>query len=82
MSNDSLKAMLTAVWNGSKNVSIKMRDWESVIAKDKTQEWVTLWYTQYSDNAKGVKDSVAVIDDIQIKNGKISQLDEYTRKFH
>jgi hypothetical protein len=82
MPNDSLKAMFTSLWNTYKTISIKMDDWESVISKDKKDEWVTLWYTQHWETKAGVKDSSAIINDLKIKDGKIIRLDEYTRKFH
>ena len=82
MSNDSLKAMLSSGWNSYKTISEKMHDWESVISKDKSEEWVTLWYTQTWETKAGVKDSSAVINDLQIKNGKIIRLTEYNRKLH
>ena len=82
MSNDSLKAMLTNGWNSYKTVKEKLDDWESVISKDKSEEWVTLWYTQSWETKEGVKDSSAIINDLQIKGGKIIRLSEYTRKLH
>jgi hypothetical protein len=82
MSNDSLKAILTRARNNYKTIKVKMYDWESVISKDKSEEWVTLWYSQMWETTKGVKDSADVIDDLQLKNGKIIRLSEYTRKLH
>ena len=82
LSNDSLKSMFTSSWNNYKSVQVRMEDWESVISKDKSQEWVTLWYTQIWETKAGVKDSSAIINDLQLKNGKIVRLDEYTRKLH
>lgn len=82
LSNDSLKVILTNARNNYKTVKVKMYDWESVISKDKTEEWVTVWYMQSWETTKGVKDSVDVINDLQIKNGKITRLSEYTRKLH
>src|SRR5665213_1127969 len=46
VSNDTLKAMLTPPMG--KDYTIKMQDWESVISKDKKEEYVTLWYREYS----------------------------------
>ena len=80
VSNDTLKAML-APPVGS-DPSVKMQDWESVISKDKKDEYVTLWYREYWKNAKGDKDSVDVINDLKMKDGKIIGLDEYQRKLH
>jgi hypothetical protein len=82
MSHDSLKVLLTGARNNYKSIKVKMYDWESVVSKDKTEEWVTLWYSQAWETAKGVKDSADVIDDLQLKNGKIVRLSEYTRKLH
>lgn len=82
MSRDSLKAMFTAQYNMYKNVHVKMEDWESVISKDKSEEWVTIWYKQHWENKKGEKDSLSIIDDAQLKNGKIIRLVEYSRKLH
>jgi len=82
MPRDSVKAMLGGLWNIYKTARIDMRDWESVISKDKSEEWVTLWYTEHWETKAGVKDSAALINDINLKNGKIIGLNEYTRKFH
>jgi hypothetical protein len=82
LSNDSLKAMFTASRGEYKSMDIKMFDWESVVSKDKKEEWVTLWYTEHWETNKGVKDSAALINDLQLKDGKIVRLDEYTRKLH
>lgn len=79
MSNDSLKAFFTRIWNNS--FKIKMQDFESVISKDKSAEWVTLWYRE-SWEAKGVKDSSDVINNMRLKDRKIILLDNYTRKLH
>jgi hypothetical protein len=80
--NDSLKAMFTVAWNDYKTVHENMKNWESVISKDKSEEWVTIWYIQSWETKKGIKDSAAVINDMQIRNGKIIRLNEYARKFH
>ncbi|MDI3319254.1 hypothetical protein [Pinibacter soli] len=82
MSNDSLKVILTNARNMYKTIKVKMYDWESVISKDKSEEWVTLWYSQTWETPKGVKDSADIINDLQLKNGKITRLSEYTRKLH
>ena len=80
--NDSLKAILAAGKANTKSVTIDMKDWESVISKDKKQEWVTVWYTQHKQTNDGKTDSMAVINDAQFKDGKIIKLAEYTRALH
>ena len=82
VSNDTLKAMFNESASIAKNWSIKMQDWESVISKDKKEEYVTLWYREYHKNRQGVKDSADIINDLKMKDGKIIGLDEYTRKLH
>ena len=79
MSKDSLQKMF-APGPTTKNHSIKMQDWESVISKDKKEEYVTIWYRQFEENANGKKDSVDVINDLKMKDGKIIAMDEYHRK--
>lgn len=82
VSNDSLKAMFADSHGRYKTMNVRMSDWESVISKDKAHEYVTLWYTQTWETTNGVKDSVAIINDIEFKDGKIIGLDEYSRKLH
>ena len=82
MSNDSLKVMFASFRSGMKNLEVRMDDWESVISKDKTKEWVTCWYRQKWEDANGKADSADFVNDLQLKNGKIVRLDEYTRKLH
>jgi hypothetical protein len=75
---DTLGLMITP--NKSiKKILVKMQDWESVISKDKKEEYVTLWYRQYED-VNGKKDSIDIINDLKMKDGKIIGLDEYRRK--
>lgn len=64
-----------------KSIKIDMKDWEAVVSKDGKENWVTLWYTQKWADAKGVADSVELINDMQIKGGKIVKLEEYDRHF-
>ena len=82
LSNDSLKSMFTRERRNFKSMNIKMDDWESVVSKDKKDEWVTLWYRQKWEDSKGKMDSADVINDLKMKDGKIIRLDEYTRKLH
>ena len=49
-------------------MDVKMNDWESVVSKDKKEEWLT--------------DSADFIDDLQPKDSKIIRLSEYTRTIH
>lgn len=81
VSNDTLKALIT-YRPDVKSYTIRMEDWESVISKDKKDEYVTLWYRQFIEYKNGKKDSVDVINDLKMKDGKIIGLDEYSRKLH
>ena len=82
LSNDSLRVFFAGARKAYKSVKIKMSDWESVISKDKKEEWVTVWYRQSWETSKGKKDSSDIINDLQLKDGKIVRLDEYSRKLH
>ena len=80
LSKDSLKASFTQWRAMTASTVIKMDDWESVISSDKKSEWVTLWYKEIHTDKKGVVDSMTVVDDCKIMNGKIVVLDEKTQK--
>jgi hypothetical protein len=80
-SKDSLAKFFTAERAKVSSVKIYMDDWESVISKDKTVEYVTLWYKQVVTDTKGKVDSVNVVDDCRIKNGKIVTLDEKIQRY-
>lgn len=64
-----------------KNIRIVPQDWVSVINKDKSQEWVSVWYTQYWEDLKGKRDSLNVFNDIRLQQGKIVEWDEYIQHF-
>jgi hypothetical protein len=81
LSKDSLKAIFNSIWNETASLKIDMKDSESVISKDKKDEYVTIWYVQTATDKKGKTDSLALINDMKIVNGKIVELDEYTRHF-
>jgi len=56
---------------------IEMQDMESVINKDKSEEWVSLWYSQVSTTKDGKSDTVSLYNDIKLKDGKVVRLSEY-----
>ncbi|TCD28220.1 hypothetical protein EZ456_05895 [Pedobacter psychrodurus] len=62
-----------------KGFKIEMHDMESVVNKDKSEEWVSLWYSQVSTTKEGKTDTVALFNDIQLKNGKVVRLSEYVQ---
>lgn len=80
LSKDSLTAMLKQHRGQIKTMEIQMDDWESVISKDKDKEYVSLWYKQIWEMNDGKKDSIFVMDDLRMKNGKIVSIDEKSRK--
>ena len=73
--------MISAAIAGQKDIKIKMQDWESVVSKDKKEEWVTLWYIQKWTDTKGKADSISYIDDMAFKAGRIYKMDEYASHF-
>lgn len=81
LSNDSLRKFFANQRANYTSMTIKMGDWESVISKDKKSEYVTMWYKQIWTDKKGKTDSLGVIDDAKIMNGKIVELDEKIQHF-
>jgi hypothetical protein len=79
--HDSLQNMLERSWADYANVRLKMDDWESVISRDKKEEWVTVWYKQTWTDQKGKVDSLAIVNDAKIVDGKIVIFDEKIRHF-
>lgn len=81
LSNDSLAKFLTSDRANYSSYKVEMYDWESVISEDKKEEWVTMWYKQTITDKKGKTDSMSVVDDCKIENGKIVLLDEKTQHY-
>ena len=63
------------------DLAVTMYDYESVISADKKDEYVTLWYKQTWKDEKGKADSMNVVDDCKMKNGKMIELDEKVQRF-
>ncbi|MEO6550044.1 MAG: hypothetical protein ABIN94_18725 [Ferruginibacter sp.] len=81
LSNDSLKKMFTKQRGELASTKVTMGDWESVISKDKKSEYVTMWYKQIETDKKGKTDSLSVVDDVKIVNGKIVEIDQKIQHF-
>lgn len=81
LSRDSALKFFTTARAGYKDITISMEDYVSVISADKKHEWVTLWYKQSWTDPKGVVDSMSVINDIKLSNGKMVALHEKTSRF-
>ncbi|MES2777137.1 MAG: hypothetical protein V4722_23375 [Bacteroidota bacterium] len=81
LSNDSLKTFFKAGRNDIASVTVKMGDWESVISKDKKEEYVSLWYKEITTDKKGKTDSLDIMDDLKIKDGKIIELTQHQRRY-
>ena len=78
--HDSLESVFTHSRSEYGKMTIKMEDWESVISKDKKTEYVSAWYKQIWTN-NGKTDSLDVMNDARIKNGKIVSISEKTRHY-
>lgn len=81
LGKDSLKAFMTEGRKSFASLKVNMHDFESVVSKDKKENYVTMWYTQVFTDAAGKVDSTAIINDIKIENGKIVELSEASRHF-
>lgn len=80
-SKAELKAQFSEAWANMSGMKIQMDDYETVVSKDKKNNWVSLWYKQIMTGKSGKVDSVYCMNDIKIENGKITVLDEKTRKY-
>jgi hypothetical protein len=81
VSRDSAKAILTQSRKQNKSMKVIMDDFESVKSKDGTAEYVSLWYKEKTQDQKGTWDSLSVMDDLRIKDGKIASIDEKVRHY-
>ena len=81
LSKDSTRKMFQQQRDNMKAYSIEMKDYETVISKDKKSEWVSLWYKEKSTDSKGKTDSIFHMDDVKIVNGKIASIDQKSRKY-
>lgn len=81
VSNAQMRDMLNGYRSQLSSVRIDMNDYESVISKDKKDQWVGLWYKQVNTHKDGSVDSTYHMDDLKIENGKIAVLDEKTRRY-
>lgn len=81
LSRDSAVKFFAAERAKYGDIAISMYDYVSVISADKTEEYVTLWYKQTWTDAKGVADSLSIVNDCKMKNGKMIELDEKAQHF-
>jgi hypothetical protein len=81
LSRDSAVKMFAAQRPMYVDLAVTMHDYESVIAADKKDEYVTLWYKQTWKDEKGKADSMNVVDDCKMKNGKMIGLDEKIQRY-
>jgi len=78
---DSVRSMFIRDRSQYKTVSVNMHDFESVKSKDVDKQYVSLWYVQKWEDQKGMMDSLSMMDDLEIKNGKIISIDQKSRRF-
>jgi len=78
---DSVQKMFTADRSNLKSMKIDMHDFETVKSTATGKQYVSLWYVQKWEDLKGAMDSVSVMDDLEIKDGKIISIDEKRRRF-
>jgi len=81
LSNDSTGKFFAKGRNEQASYTVKMDYWESVKSKDGSREYVSLWYKEFMTDKKGKADSLYVMDDLLIKNGKIATIDQKVRHY-
>lgn len=77
MPKDSILAYVETGYANSSSIKVEMQDWESVVSADGKDEWVTLWYKQTIVDKDGKSETLNVVNDAKIENGKIVVFDEY-----
>jgi hypothetical protein len=55
--------------------------WETVYYPDQKDTWVTVWCKEKMTDKKGKMDSVYLVDDILMKDGKIDAIMESQRMY-
>jgi hypothetical protein len=80
-SKADMKKIFTDVWSKVSAMKIAMEDYEAVVSKDKKENYVSLWYKHTTTYKSGKVDSTFTMDDLRIENGKITVLDEKSRKY-
>jgi hypothetical protein len=78
---DSLLAMMIPMRAEYASMSIEPDTWITTYYPDKNDTWVTVWSTQKWTDKKGKMDSIYLVDDILVKDGKIAEVDEKQREF-
>jgi hypothetical protein len=78
---DSLMAMMIPMRGSFATMSDQPDAWITTYYPDQKDTWVTVWSTQKWTDKKGMADSVYIVDDILMKDGKIAQIDEKQRMF-
>lgn len=81
LSRDSAVKIFTGARATYNDLVVTMYDYESVISADKKDEYVTIWYKETWKNDKGVADSLNIVNDFKMKDGKMVELDEKVQHF-
>ena len=79
LSNDSILRIVQSGHENMQSIKVNMEDWESVVSADGKDEWVTLWYKQTVVDKDGKSETMNVVNDAKIENGKIIVFDEYVQ---
>lgn len=81
MPDDSILSFLRSSLANVSSIQVEMQDWESVVSADGKDEWVTMWYKQTVVDNEGNSESLNVVNDAKIENGKIVVFNEYVQHF-
>jgi hypothetical protein len=78
---DSLLAMMIPMRAALSSASAVVDSWLTAYYPEPKETWVTVWSTETWTDKKGKTDSVYIVDDVMLKDGKIAQIDEKQRQF-
>jgi hypothetical protein len=78
---DSLEALMITMRAEMVAMAIEPDTWITAYYPKKGRTWVTVWSTQKWTDKNGKADSLYMVDDILVMNGKIAEVDETQRRF-
>jgi len=78
---DSLMVSMNAMRADLASMSVEPDTWITTYYPDKKDTWVTIWSTERYTDKKGKVDSMYLVDDVQVKDGKITVIDEKQRAY-
>ena len=78
---DSLLKIMIPMRGEDVSMHADIDTWATLYYPDIKETWVTVWTKETWTDKKGKTDSIYVVDDLLMKDGKIAQIDEKQRMY-